>query len=133
MSSNLLERREELKLALKDENKQTLVDTVLNWVNRPFQKMIADNEILAAILGTLMIYLTTTLVGAILVMLLKESGKFQQIVLKVNWWIFPLLITSTISMVVANALLRRIIIIFRDEVLQIVNSVETLDAIERCY
>ena len=130
MSSNLLERRKELKLALNEENKQTLVDTILNWVNRPFQKTIADNEIVSAILGTLIIYLITILVGAILLVLFKESAILQQIVSRVNWWIIPLLITSTISMVVANAFLHRIITIFRDEVLEIVTTADTLKDIE---
>ena len=131
MSPELSKRREELRLALNEGNKETLVDTILNRVNRPFRKIIASNEILSPILGTLMIYLITTLVGAILVVLFKESGKLQQIVLKVNWWIIPLLITSTISMVVANAFLRRIVTIFRDQVLEIVTTVETLDEIEK--
>jgi hypothetical protein len=130
MSLDLLKRREELKLALHNGKKQTLVDTILNWVNRPFQKMIANNEILSTILGTLMIYLITTLVGAILLVVFRESNILQQVVLKVNWWIIPLLITSTISMIVENAFLHRIIIIFRDEVLETVNAVETLDNIE---
>lgn len=130
MSANLLERREELKLALAERNDQTLVDTLLNWVNRPFQKNIAENEILSAILGTFMIYLITSFVGTILVVLLREYDKLQQIVFKVNWWIIPLLITSTLSMVVSNAFLRRIITIFRDDVLELVNTVETLNDIE---
>jgi hypothetical protein len=129
-NTDLLKRREELKLALREEATKTLVDVILEGVTRPIKKRGGTNRTLLAVYGTLIIYLITTLAGLLLVELLGEFRILQQIILRFGWWVIPLLITSTISMTIANASIHRIIAIFRDYILEIAETVETLNDIE---
>lgn len=127
----LLKRREELKFLLDEGKYQTPVDSMLDWVNYPFRKVMGNNHTLSAIYGTLVICILTMLIGLIFVSLWGEIGIFQQLALRFGWWMIPLLATSTISMTTANAFSHRIIAIFRDHILEIAETVDTLDDIKR--
>jgi hypothetical protein len=129
-NATLLKRREELKRTLNENNSQTLVDRLLDRANRPFRRMIGKRPVLSAIFGTVVISLITVFIGILLAGFLGEFGILQQLTRRFGWWIIPLLTTSTVSMTVANAFLHRMIAIFRKHILDIAETVETLQDIE---
>ncbi len=129
---DLLKRRDELKLALREENTKTLVDVILAWVNRPVRKMIGNNQSLLAISGTVIVFILTVLIGMIVILLAGETNILQQIIKRFGLWFLILSYTSaTASMTIANAFSHRLIAIFRDDLLEIVESVETLNDIQK--
>ena len=129
-NATLLKRREELKRTLDENNNQTLVDRILDRANRPFRKVTGKQPALSDIIGTLVISLLTMIIGILLMGLLGEFGILQQLARRLGWWMIPLLITSTVSMTVANAFLRRLIVILRDSIVDLAETVETLDDID---
>jgi hypothetical protein len=126
----LLERREELKRALDENNNRTLVDRLLDGASRPFRRLIGTQPALFVIFGTVIISLITIFIGILLAGLFGEFGILQQLARRFGWWMVPLLITSTVSMTVANAFLRRMITIFREHLLDLAETEETLEDIE---
>jgi hypothetical protein len=129
---DLLKRREELKLALREENTKTLVDVILEGVTRPFQKVIGSNRIITYVYGTLIVFLLTMLVGMILITLLGESASLQQFVQRYGLWFIMIgLFSSTGSMTLANVFIHRIITIIRESVLDTVETIDTMVDIEQ--
>jgi hypothetical protein len=67
----------------------------------------------------------------ILITLLREFTSLQQFVRHSgSWLLFVVLIGTTTSMTLANAFIHRLVMIFQESVLDIVETVETLDNIE---
>jgi len=131
-NTELLKRREELKLALREENTKTAVDIILAWVNRPIRKLIGNNQSLSAISGTAIIFILTVLVGMLVIVLTGEISILQRIIQQFGLWFLIFSYTSsTASMTIANAFSHRLIAIFRDDILEIVESVETLHDIQK--
>ena len=131
-NADLLKRREELKLALSEENTKTLIDVILEGVTRPIKKLIGRNRTALAVYGALIVFLLTILIGVILVTLLGEFTSLQQFVRHSDSWILIIqLIGSTASMIIANAFIHRIIMIFQESVLDIIETVDTMDDIEK--
>jgi len=128
---DLLKRREELKLALSEGNYKTMVDIMMDWVNHPFRKSIGNHRTLSLIFGALIIYLLTMMIGVLVVAFMGEFGKLSQITARYTWWFYLSFISAPLSMTVANEFVHRIISILRDYVLQIAETVETLDEIEK--
>ena len=131
-NTDLLKQREDLKLALRDENAKTVVDVILTWVNRPFRRIIGNSQSLFAISGTALIFSLTILIGLLVIALAGETSILQRIVQQFGLWFLIFAFTSsTASMTIANAFSHRLIAIFRDDILETVESVETLYDIQK--
>lgn len=128
----LLKRREELKFAWSEGHYKTPVDMILGWVNRPFRKLIGNNQSLSAISGTAIIFILTILIGMVVIVLAGEISILERITQQFGLLFLIFAFTSsTASMTIANTFSHRLIAIFRDDILEIVESVETLNDIQK--
>lgn len=131
MSRNLSVARKcnELKAELQAGNKKTLVDILLQWIGR--------GKHLSPMAGIFVFFLLPIIVGLILALVLGELDRWRR--LFENFisnpglfvWVFFGLFTATVSMIVANAYFKSIVVVLSNYVLDLVDTQETLDIIDR--
>ncbi len=123
MNSNMIHRREEIKLALGAENTRTIVDVYLRWLMR--------GKIVPIWLDIILIFLLSAVVALTLAFLTGELGKIPLAARDlppgmVVQLIFTLFM-STVSMLLTNLFFHRVVAVLREQVVDLAETPETLD------
>ncbi len=127
-SQNIFKQRKELKYRLESGIDKTFVDVLLQWGGR--------GKILSPFTGTMVFFILPVIFGLLIAGILGEFGIWQLVFQNLIsnpilfvWVIFSLL-TSTVSMIIANLYFHQLVCTIQDHVLASVESHNTLDDIE---
>lgn len=127
-NSNVAKQCKEWKNELRDGNKETLVDALLRWVGR--------GKPVSSLVGIIVFFVLPYLIGLLIAVVLGELDRWQRLFgnmfsspVLLAWSTFGLF-TSTVSMFIANSYFRRIVVVIRDYLLDIVESQKTLEVIK---
>jgi len=136
-NTTLIEKREELKRRLIAGEYKTLVDVFLNWVNRVIQKITRRPKPLPLWLITIILslvvnfivfmasYLTGGLIGIRNSVESFGLGYGLGILTTISTYVF-----SIATIIVINQSIRRIFVLWRDDILDATESVPSLQAFE---
>jgi len=133
----LIEKREELKRRLTAGEYKTLVDVLLTWANRIFQKITRRSKPLPIWLITVFLGFIVALIGfaALFVAgkLRPTSNAFERFGLTFESGILLVIlidIFNITSMLLLNGYIGRVFTFWRDDVLEVTESTESLERFE---
>lgn len=126
MNTSITKRRKEVEASLAEENTRTIVDNFLHWIGRGKSISIWNSIVV--------IFMLTALIGLFFVFI---SGTFtnlysfgRNLSSGFTIWILSNLFACTASMILANAFFHVMVAVLRDQVLDVVESHTTFDAIQ---
>jgi hypothetical protein len=127
----LIEKREELKSRLAAGEYLTLIDILLDGTGRVIQKITRNQRPISQWFSSMMLYLLILLLGFAGLLFIGETSTFmkQFETLPIGFLPLSLLIGyfNIASMVAGNVYIHRVFTVFRDTVLDTIESVDSLD------
>ena len=133
----LIEKREELKRRLTAGEYKTLVDIFLEWFDRLIRKITRRSKplpiwYLTTILSSIILLASLVLISATsdLVTFYRLSNLWELDVEYVVLWLISNTILIVISSILINLYIRRIFLLWHDDLLDATDSVESLDQFE---
>jgi hypothetical protein len=131
----LIEKREELKRRLADGESKTLIDVLLNGTSRLFQKLIRNNRPVSPWYSSLLLYLTILFVGFAGLFLTGDITAFREQFSTFSVGFLPLSLLigyfNIVGVVAGNIYVHRVFTVFRNSVLDAIESITSLDDFER--
>lgn len=130
----LIEKREELKRRLAAGEYKTLVDVVLNMTDRIIQKITRSQQHISPWYSSMMLYLIILLLGFVGLFFLGEMPAFLNQFTAFSAGFLPLSLLigyfNIAGMVAGNIYIHRVFTVFRNTVLDTIESIDSLDDFE---
>lgn len=139
-TNSLIKKREELKRQIVAGEHKTLVDAFLEWFERLIRKITRRTKPLpiwyiTTILSTIIILASLVSIGTTdnLITLYRLSDLWELKVEYVVLWLISNTLIFVISSILINRYIRRIFLLWHDDLLDATDSVESLEQFEYWY
>ena len=133
----LIEKRKEIKSRLADDEYKTLVDVAFAWINRTIQKISRQSKPFSLSLLTVIISFLVVVISLALTFIAGDQTNFTILAISFGFGVeygyllvISIVILTISTVFVINQSLKRVILLWRDKLLDNTESIESLCGFE---